>query len=229
MTGRDVEYFRHCHGRGLVRGPFLDVGSMKVNEGIENLRDLALSLGVERALGCDFAAGPGVDVIADFSRPAADFRRDWSHGRFATVAIFNVLEHTFDPVTVLDNALSLVEPGGTLLAVIPSIWPIHNFPVDCLRFNPDWFRQYAVSRGVGLAEDDFHWLSEDFGLVPVGRLRRDGLDYYPSFHRLGRPALLRLTYAVNRLFPTYFRTHWHPVMVALGATWTVAAGPGAEA
>jgi hypothetical protein len=63
MTGRDAAYFRRCYGRGLVRGPFLDIGSMKVNEVLENLRDPALSLG---------AGPPGeADASAPLREPRA--------------------------------------------------------------------------------------------------------------------------------------------------------------
>jgi SAM-dependent methyltransferase len=224
MTERDREFFLRCFQAGVVRSPFLDVGSMSVNEdmGLTNLREAAKKLGIEESLGVDFAAGPGVDIIADFSKPPAKFKEDWPAGSFGSVAIFNVLEHTFDPATILENALSLVRPGGTLLAVTPSVWPIHNYPIDCLRLNPDWFRYFADRHGLEIEQDSFMWLSEDFGLVPVESLRKNGLDQIPTFFQLGKqksPWRYRLTTTVNRLFPTYFRSNWHPAMVALGVVF----------
>jgi SAM-dependent methyltransferase len=224
MTDRDREFFLRCHQSGVVLSPFLDVGSMSVNEdvGLSNLRDAARKLGVEETVGTDFADGPGVDIIADFSIPSDRFNGSWSKGKFATVAVFNVLEHTFDPVTILSNALSLVQPGGTLLVVVPSVWPVHNYPIDCLRLNPDWFRQFARIHGLDLREDLFYWLSEDFGLIPVEELRKDGLDRIPTFFQLGRkqqPWRYRMTVAVNKFVPTFLRTHWHPAMVAIGVAF----------
>jgi hypothetical protein len=227
MTERDRDFFLHCFHAGTVRSPFLDVGSMSVNEdmGLTNLREVARDLGIKESLGVDFAAGPGVDIIADFPKPPTQFKEDWPAGpspAFGSVAIFNVLEHTFDPATILANALSLVRPGGTLLAVTPTIWPIHNYPIDCLRLNPDWFRYFANRHGLEIEQDLFMWLSEDFGLVRVESLRKDGLDQIPTFFQLGKeksPWRYRMTTGVNRVFPTFFRSNWHPAMVALGVVF----------
>ena len=224
MTERDTEFLQLCHRLGLLKGPFLDVGSLNFNqdEGLRNLRDLVGTFGVEGAKGTDFQAGPGVDIVADFSIPVSEFEASWGGESFETVAIFNVLEHTFDPVTVLGNALGRVRSGGSLLVVVPSVWPIHNYPVDCVRLNPDWYRQFAGRHGLTLVEEAFCWLSEDFGIIPVNDLRQGDLDYYPSFHHLGparNPKRYRMTTVVNKLFPTFFRTHWLPAMAALGAAF----------
>ena len=73
--------------------------------------------------GTDLQAGSGVDVPANFERreEMAAFSRIAPVG---TVLILNVLEHTFDPISVLDNARSLLMRDGAL--VEPTISRLAN-------------------------------------------------------------------------------------------------------
>lgn len=222
MTSRDAEYFRACFDAGLVKSPFLEVGSAKVlGEQLTNLCELATSYGVGRASGVDLAQGSGVDYIADFSLPPDIFRRQWRHGTFATVAIFNVLEHTFDPITVLSNALSCVGEQGTLLALTPTIWEIHNYPKDYNRLLPDWYHAFAKVNGLELHERQFCWISE-FGLTRVNDLRIGDLYVFPTYQNRGRAQSARRYWTsriVHRAFNTYGRSHWW-TNVALGAAFS---------
>ena len=69
-------------------------------------------------MGSEFLAllssGPtrcGVDYPADFEKPE-DMGVFRPIGLLGSVLILNVLEHTFDPIRVLDNAATLLRPGG---------------------------------------------------------------------------------------------------------------------
>jgi 2-polyprenyl-3-methyl-5-hydroxy-6-metoxy-1,4-benzoquinol methylase len=59
----------------------------------------------------DLAAGPGVDFIANFET-GDGLQEVLEAGPFGTVLVLNVLEHVFDPIAVLDNALAVTSPGG---------------------------------------------------------------------------------------------------------------------
>lgn len=221
MTPRDAEYFRTCFDAGLVKAPFLEIGSAKVlGEQLPNLCELAARFGVERTIGTDLLPASGVDFIADFSLPVATFREQWSHGTFATVAIFNVLEHTFDPMTVLGNALSCAAEGGTLLALTPTIWEIHNYPRDYNRLLPDWYLTFAERNELELEERQFCWISE-FGQTQVNNLREGNLYKFPTYQTCGRrqsPLRYWTSRIVHRGFNTYGRSHWW-TNVALGAAF----------
>ena len=104
MTPNDAEYFKACHSAGLVKGRMLEVGSAKV-QGIANLCDIARELGVPEVTGVDLTSYDGVDVIFDFGVEQEEFRDKWDLGAFSTVCVFNVLEHTFDPITILSTLL----------------------------------------------------------------------------------------------------------------------------
>jgi len=206
MTDLDVQWFRRCHADGLVKNRMLEVGSAKV-QGTPNLCEIARELGVEGATGVDMAKHDGVDIIFDFGLAPEGFREGWNLGTFSTVCIFNVLEHTFDPLTVLMNALSCVQENGTLLVVTPSIWPIHSYPRDFNRLLPDWYREFSKRNRVRLVDKQFCWLSE-FGIEVVDSTSQPTL---PSFLTRGQTDS-RLRYLISKIshkfFNTYGRSHW---------------------
>jgi len=154
--------------------------------------------------------------------PFDSFVKSWSQGAFSCVAIFNVLEHTFDPITVLRNALSCVAEGGTLLVVTPAVWPIHNYPGDYNRLLPDWYEQFARLNKIKLLDDAFCWLSGQFGICRVSDLK-EGDDYVlPTFQSIGKahsPIRYWTSRAVHKLFNTYGRSHTI-TLAAIGAAFS---------
>jgi SAM-dependent methyltransferase len=210
MIPEDEAYFRRCHRLGLVTSPLLEVGSAKIDPQAVNLCDVARALGVRQTVGVDLRAGHGVDAVRDFALAPDEFRRT-NHGQiFSTVAMFNVLEHTFDPTTVLDNALACVAPGGSLLVSSPVVWPLHEFPRDYVRLLPQWYEEYARRRGIKLRDDAFCWLSQ-FGVTDVRRLKYGSQYVLPTYRSLGsQQSLARywVSRVVHRLFRTYGHSHW---------------------
>jgi len=55
-----------------------------------------------------------------------------------------VIEHLVDPFKHLADCYNLLKPGGHMVfsTVIPG-FQYHRYPVDCLRFFPDWFEGVA--------------------------------------------------------------------------------------
>ena len=221
MTETDIEYFRLCFEKGLVKSPFLEVGSAKVQENTPNLCDLARDFKVERVNGVDLSLENGVDFAFDFSLASDVFRERWDHGFFETVAVFNVLEHTYDPIAVLRNALCCTAESGTLIVVTPAIWPLHDFPGDYLRFMPHWHETFASRSGLTLSRDTFCWLSQ-FGIIRIDDLLHDGRYQLPSFLNAGRQDdVVRywLSRFTHRVFNTFGRTHTL-TNVAVGSVFT---------
>jgi len=218
MVGTDDEFFKRCVDLGLVKGPLLEVGAAKIEQQAGNICDLARGMHIEPVTGADIAAGHGVDVVCDFG--TIDFVHDSKLGTFQTVVIFNVLEHTFDPITVLRNAISCLDQGGWALAVVPTVWPIHNFPRDYARLLPDWFEEFAKRHDMKIAQDAFCWLSQ-FGMTPV-RSGTNGQYEIPSFLNLGRSKSSMKYWRSrigHRLLDTFGRSHWFghcAVGVAMG-------------
>lgn len=206
MTEGDADYVSRLLAAGMVGGPVLELGA---GYGGQTCRQAV------KAARLDYFAtdidGDAVDFVADFSDRSSVVGA-FAGRTFGTVLVLNVLEHTFEPIPVLDNAASLLREGGRLVIVTPAVWPIHRFPVDCYRLLPDFYVRYAHSRGLPLDE---HW----FEYIGRGRVR----DHVggSSEPRLPAPAQGRWgrwkSRVVHRLFDTSGRDMTFPSHVAIGA------------
>ncbi len=207
MVEADYVFFRQCHQLGLVKAPLLEIGSAAVEGQGGNICQEARRLGVSPTFGVDLTLGPGVDHVADFSVAPQEF--EWKFEAFGTAVLFNILEHTFDPICILRNAMRCVRPGGTLLLVVPAVWPLHDFPRDYCRLMPHWFEQFAAQYGLILVREAFCWLSQ-FGITPVADLQSGGQYELPSFLTLGKSHPFRYwrTRFGHKLLNTYGRSHW---------------------
>jgi SAM-dependent methyltransferase len=150
-----LAYVRSMLARGLVGSPCLELGAGLDNH---NLRSELEARGVDW-YGSDVQGDGGRVVPLDFD---SDGPSDLDGRKFASVLCLNVIEHTFDPVRVMDRALSLVTPGGTLMVVTPTIWELHYFPLDCWRMNPGFLREYAKRRAMEMVPDTFQWVTPRF-------------------------------------------------------------------
>jgi hypothetical protein len=63
-----------------------------------------------------------------------------------------IIEHLVDPVKHLKDCYGLLKPGGHMIfsTVIPG-FQYHRYPIDCLRFFPDWFEEVARILGAEIA------------------------------------------------------------------------------
>ena len=169
---------------------------------------MARSFNIRDAIGVDIEIGNGVDVLHDFrTAPPYSMRQAYS-----TVCIFNVLEHTFDPVTILRNALECTRLGGSLVVSTPANWPIHNYPKDYCRLLPDWYETFADQNGLDVIEELFLWQTE-FGLIPVRNVRSSNRQCrFPNFTAVGferSPVRFVISKMTHRIFHTFGRTHWN--------------------
>jgi SAM-dependent methyltransferase len=206
MTEVDVQWFKRCHAAGLVKGRMLEVGAARI-EGAANLCDIAKELGVEDTTGADIDPYDGVDVVVDFGLQREDFQKQWRFEKFSTVCIFNVLEHTFDPLTVLTNTLSCVESGGMMLVVTPAVWPIHNYPGDYNRLLPDWYRAFSKRHQLTLLDQQFCWLSQ-FGIEAINSTSEVALPTYLNRSRGVSKTRYWTSRIGHKLLNTYGRSHW---------------------
>lgn len=220
MTTDDLQYFRKVFDAGLVQSPFLEVGASKVDGTTANLCDVARERKTQEVIGVDLSEGVGVDFTLDFSLEPEVFQQKWGRGQVKTVAVFNVLEHTFDPNRILENALRLVMPGGSLVVLTPAVWPIHNYPYDFNRLMPDWYEEFARRNGLELVTDKFCWISA-FGIEPVKALQEGSTHQFPTFLNSAKhssPIRYWVSRVGHRLFNTFGRSH-HFTHAAIGATF----------
>jgi hypothetical protein len=176
----DFSYLRRLISAGEVRAPVLEIGSKDHQGGSGNARSTCEAAGLAWE-GTDIAGGSGVDFTLDIldADAVAGVARRWP-----TVLVFNLLEHVYEPVVALRHAVSLVEPGGAVVVVGPSVWELHDYPRDFWRPMPDFFLEFARRHDLELVEEHFCWLLEhhdriipiDTLTTPAGQKRFPGRD-----------------------------------------------------
>ena len=209
MTNDDMTWMEKLLSQKAVQEPVLELG---VGYGGGTCRELIVGAKLTY-VGTDLEPTPAVDVVANFER-AEDMAAFGSRGPFGSVLILNVLEHTFEPLRILDNAMSLLRPGGTCIVLTPSIWPLHEYPIDSLRLLPNFYEEYARRRGVTLDRRFFDYVAQG----PVASFRGpDGTYSYPPPCR--GPFRWFYSRAIHKLFRTCGRAMFHPSHVAIGVVF----------
>lgn len=127
--------------------PVLEIGAR--SEPFQWWRDFRQQLDVpaEAWTGLDVAAGHGVDVVHDLTRPAPLDLLD----AFAVVICAEVLEHVERPRVAARTMYSMLRPGGRLIVTTPFAFPVHNFPDDYWRFTPSGMRSVLEGAGFRVA------------------------------------------------------------------------------
>jgi SAM-dependent methyltransferase len=207
MTNDDTQWIQRMLAQKLLDGPVLELG---VGYGGETCRELIEAAGM-RYYGTDLEKTPAVDFVADFER-SEDMKVFSSVGPFGTVLVLNVLEHTFDPIRILDNVVSLLKPGGKCAVLTPSIWPLHNYPMDTWRIQPNFYEEYARRRALTLDRRFFEYAGQ--GPVEQFRTPEGNYSYPPPCRNNIRRQWSRV---IHKLFHTFGSAMFHPSHVAVGA------------
>jgi len=107
----------------------LEVGSRVVNY---NLKEkLSERFNNFSFLGIDIIPGDGVDKILDI----CDY--DYDERKYDSIFSLTALEHVADWIKAVSNIKKMLKTGGRVLIIVPSIWPVHLFPIDCWRFSEE--------------------------------------------------------------------------------------------
>lgn len=69
---------------------------------------------------------------------------------FDHVLLINVLEHIFEYRQLLREAVRIVRPGGSVVIVVPFLFPIHPSPSDYWRFSKQTLEKECVSAGLAI-------------------------------------------------------------------------------
>lgn len=206
MTEHDVLYIRRLIDKNIITGPVLELGA---GYGGDTCKQLIAGEGLQYH-STDITFSQGVDYVADFESDDI-FTYFSDNVKFKTVLILNVLEHTFNPIRVLDNARKLLDQDGRLVVITPCVWVLHDYPIDCYRMLPNFYERYAETRKMILDPTYFEYL--EHGLIASNRdangdyrlpLPSVGFSYWKSR-------------VVHRLFNTFGRGMYCPSHVAIGA------------
>jgi SAM-dependent methyltransferase len=164
--------------------------------------------------GTDMVSGIGVDFIANFEDSPEKVRSVFtSIGKFSTILVLNVLEHTFNPIQVLDNVIELLETGGICVAVTPVLWPLHNYPDDCWRINPNFYEEYCRRKNLNLLTNYFEYIR--FAKVKDLTDSENNYQYPQPWHFKTRYSTL-VSKFIHKLFNTHGRSMFFPSHVTVG-------------
>lgn len=206
----DFTFLRHVINSGLIEGPVLEIGS-RTWQGDEGNAARECRLAGLAWEGTDIVAGPGVDFVLDIldAQAVGAVDRTWR-----AVLLFNLLEHVYNPITALENAMKLVAPGGAGVVVGPAVLQLHDYPRDYWRPMPDFFLEFADRNGYEVVRGALMWTVLD-RLVAVDSLSVGDQKQLPSISLPGVVALwgrprAYWSRAVHLLLRTFGRDTHHP-------------------
>src|SRR4029078_5550687 len=202
----------HAPGRrllviGWVPGYFLDAGRERGWQvtGFEPSRAAA-----------DYSRARGLTVINDFFSAA----KAREHGPFDAISMSMVLEHVRDPIELIEEARSLLVPGGLLFVASPNDFnPLQMVLWKKMGFAPWWVnpkhhlnyfdtqsaRSFLQARRFDVLHLETSYPLENFLLA--------GRNY------VGNPELGRECHNERKAFETTLFRHDKPRINALAASW----------
>lgn len=108
----------------------LDVGAMDVQGGQYGTYRQVCSPNWDY-VGLDLEPGPNVDI-------AVNHPYKWGlDSEFDVVIAGQLMEHVEYPWRTMECIKKAMKPGALHINIIPSAGPIHRFPLDTYRYNPD--------------------------------------------------------------------------------------------
>lgn len=208
MVYEDYEYIKNLIKKGIIQSPCLELGAGL--EGV-NCKELIGRANI-KYFGADLHAANCVDYVANFEQAEVVKKTFSGVEQFKSVVVCNILEHTFNPIRVLDNIFTILQSGGTCIIIVPSVWPIHNYPKDYYRFNPDFFEEYCKRNNLQLLKEYFVFIS-----------RKNVFEIKNKTGQYDLPKPSESTYQwfksriIHKLFNTFGRGMFFPSHVGLGA------------
>lgn len=92
------------------------------------------------------------DVLHDLETPLP-----FASASYDGVLLINVLEHIFNYRALLAESVRVLGPGGTLVIIVPFLFPIHPSPRDYHRFSEDTLKKECSALGL-----------EEIAVLPLG-------------------------------------------------------------
>ncbi|MEH6649464.1 MAG: methyltransferase domain-containing protein [Motiliproteus sp.] len=88
----------------------------------------------DKYIGVDWVGSfhdTNADIVADLNKPLPIEQQVAD-----TVVSLSVMEHLYEPQTMLNEAFRILKPGGRMVLQVPWQWWIHEAPYDYFRYTP---------------------------------------------------------------------------------------------
>ncbi len=83
------------------------------------------------------------DIFHDLEKPLPIATQSYDH-----VLLINVLEHIFNYKELLQESVRVLKPGGTIVIIVPFLFPVHPSPHDFRRFTAETLQKELELIGV---------------------------------------------------------------------------------
>ena len=207
MTPADVDYIKRLLASNAIKSPCLELGA---GYGGEINKNLIQKNGIEY-YGTDIIKTNNVDFVVDFEYPQEIIQKTFiTVGSFETILVLNILEHTYNPIKILDNIFSILNPGGNCIIITPTVWPLHSYPKDYWRINPDFYEEYCQRNNYLLIQE----YCEYIGKGEIQNYKTPGGYTLPMPERNNMRQLI--SKIIHKLFNTYGRGMFFPSHIATG-------------
>jgi SAM-dependent methyltransferase len=153
----------------------IEVGSYDVNGSLRYIVEL---LEPAAYIGVDVVKGPGVDVVCSAGNLVQEFGRE----SFELVLSTCTLEHIREWKEAISNMKNICRANGTILIIVPSHWPFHEFPHDFWRYGKEDIRNIFSDCDILALDEDPQPPSLVYGKIrkPNGFTERE-LSGYPLY------------------------------------------------
>jgi SAM-dependent methyltransferase len=125
----------------------LEVGSYNVNG---SLRSIVEAFEPAEYMGTDIRLGPGVDMLC----PAEHLVERFGNDSFDMVISTCTLEHIRDWRTSVSGIKKVCKPGGLILIIVPSCFPLHDYPHDFWRYELEDVTRIFTDCEILILEED---------------------------------------------------------------------------
>lgn len=213
MTPVDKNYIEKLLANGIIKSPCLELGT---GYGGDICKAIITAAGIEY-VGTDMFESEHVDFVANFDDDIQTIKDAFKGKKFNTILTLNVLEHTFNPIDILDKTLQLLNDEGNYVIITPTVWPLHDYPLDTWRINPNFYEEYARRNSLKILREYFEYvgLSKiDDNKDPTGKF-----TYVYPFNPMSKFKKIK-SRIIHKLFNTYGRDMFYSNHIAIGCVFT---------
>lgn len=133
--------------RHLLTGTLLDIGC-----GLMPYRELLLKPqgATDKYIGLDL----DIPATEGYAKAKPDLLWDaktipLDNASADSIMLTEVLEHCFDPASVLKEGHRVLRQGGYVFITVPFLWPLHDVPYDEYRYTPFSLEKHLAAAGFG--------------------------------------------------------------------------------
>lgn len=162
---KSMENFRNTFLMNCIKLKILDVGSFNVNGCYRPLFSSPNYIGMWEYVGMDVTAGPNVDLVVVDPYHWSELEKE----SFNVVISGQALEHIEFPWLTMVEIQRVMKPNGICCIICPSTGPVHRYPLDCWRIQPDGIVALARWAKLDIISISIPFQSEWSDIVFIGK------------------------------------------------------------